>query len=72
MFFTFKFSHKCNFTKKKCEKECLYFQWKFNVKCFKYMVEDRPRKNDVYGIAYCLEPRPHASILKTLIHYSRS
>jgi len=38
---------KCNM-----QRECLYFVWDFG-KCFKYVVEDRPRKNYVYGIAYC-------------------
>ncbi len=48
------------------EKECLYFQWK-NDKCFKYMVEDRPRKKFVYGLAYCMEPGvPEPGILQTL------
>ena len=37
------------------EKECLYFQWS-NNKCFKYIVEDRPRKKFVYGLAFCKEP----------------
>jgi len=43
--------------REKCDmdRECLYFVLR-NEKCFKYVVEDRPRKKYVYGIAYCMEP----------------
>ncbi len=44
--------------------ECLYFQWR-NKKCFKYVVvDDKPKKWDAYGIAYCSEPGLTDSILK--------
>ncbi len=53
------------------EKECVYFQWR-NEKCFKYLVEDRPRKKYVYGLANCMEPGAPDGIVKTLILYSRT